>query len=628
MKLQTSQLVNIFERWVLPIVFITQAIQNLLEINFSHPKELITYTDDILKPLIFAYLLFMSSTNKRVINLKVIIGILLSYASLYFLSTANSKHHFIIDYFYYFSLLYYLCFSIFSLLTLGRSFAILPAPNPIIKHGPYKVLKHPIYSSYIHFFLIFFLFNFNVQNLLLVIAFMIGIFLRATEEEKALGHNYLTEMKAKQRFFNFQITTPVVIAAICIFYENFIYSPSKLSVNISYPVYSMKPHVADDWSSFFIMNHVYRRLTNKKGFFRNSDFIKIVSINCHPHNQSPLDPECKRIQINYSLSPSVSSCSNQEYKEENFRYELEEIAKTKNWLFPNFSWCKNQNSCFEFDNTGNIQNRLDSIYLRFGWSISSEKDGVYGIQPTCFHTKQKNNNLIIAGNLITPGHDVLVSTVSDDADIFLYEHSKKSPAHRSIRYYNPIYYYLVLNGKNLKEGSWISIKMLENIKSIFQNNNIITQGNISINVEHREFKSTYKKHNKSKSLIIPDYLKNCEQMQKQLQRLSDLERWDITFSCSNVTEFVENNVKKGMKSWDGFISPLTPGLPGKDALEIQYFTHSSTDSWLGKEDPTNSTIHLLGVSHGSLSVSSKLCSVKPNALGLSDINIDDLHHCE
>jgi len=89
---------------------------------------------------------------------------------------------------------------LYSLLSLGRSFGIIAANRKIKYSGAYKILRHPLYTSEIIFYLGFLCGNFCTFNLSLVIVIVVGQIWRTISEEKLLKKDnkyveYMTNVK-------------------------------------------------------------------------------------------------------------------------------------------------------------------------------------------------------------------------------------------------------------------------------------------------------------------------------------------------------------------------------------------------------------------------------------------------
>lgn len=74
-----------------------------------------------------------------------------------------------------------------ALFSLNRSFAIVAANRKVKTAGLYRVVRHPMYASYILLFVGYLLFNFTPMNVLLVALAFAFLFLRLAEEEKHLA---------------------------------------------------------------------------------------------------------------------------------------------------------------------------------------------------------------------------------------------------------------------------------------------------------------------------------------------------------------------------------------------------------------------------------------------------------
>ncbi len=78
---------------------------------------------------------------------------------------------------------------ILALTSLNRSFAIVPALRNVKQHGLYRVIRHPMYASYLFLFTGYFLFNTTILNAFLCLFAFIFLFLRIEREEKHLSRD-------------------------------------------------------------------------------------------------------------------------------------------------------------------------------------------------------------------------------------------------------------------------------------------------------------------------------------------------------------------------------------------------------------------------------------------------------
>jgi protein-S-isoprenylcysteine O-methyltransferase Ste14 len=79
--------------------------------------------------------------------------------------------------------------SLASLLTLGRSFGIRPAVRSLAMTGPYRLVRHPMYLSYVLADIGYNLDEWNVGTLLLVLAGWVAMVHRIRAEEQVLSRN-------------------------------------------------------------------------------------------------------------------------------------------------------------------------------------------------------------------------------------------------------------------------------------------------------------------------------------------------------------------------------------------------------------------------------------------------------
>ena len=74
-----------------------------------------------------------------------------------------------------------------ALLSLGRSFGIVPANRGIKRAGLYRIVRHPIYASELIFHLGYLLTNPSGRNMVLVVLVIAGQVYRLLAEERLLS---------------------------------------------------------------------------------------------------------------------------------------------------------------------------------------------------------------------------------------------------------------------------------------------------------------------------------------------------------------------------------------------------------------------------------------------------------
>ena len=75
---------------------------------------------------------------------------------------------------------------IVALLSLGRSFGIVPANRKVVRSGIYRFIRHPMYISEILFYTGFVVGNPTPRNIILIILVLTGQIWRAISEEALL----------------------------------------------------------------------------------------------------------------------------------------------------------------------------------------------------------------------------------------------------------------------------------------------------------------------------------------------------------------------------------------------------------------------------------------------------------
>lgn len=102
-----------------------------------------------------------------------------------------------------FVMLFALLLSITAIISLGRSFGIVPANRGIITTGLYSFVRHPIYACYIIFDICLLSVMFSWLNLAVVCGFVMTCYLRAYYEERLLrqDHSYNEYIKRTPYMF-------------------------------------------------------------------------------------------------------------------------------------------------------------------------------------------------------------------------------------------------------------------------------------------------------------------------------------------------------------------------------------------------------------------------------------------
>ena len=81
------------------------------------------------------------------------------------------------------------CLSLASLLWLGRRFGVFPALRGVVKRGPYRLVRHPMYLAYVIADIGYNLQEWNSGTVLLVMAGWASLLYRIHAEERVLSHD-------------------------------------------------------------------------------------------------------------------------------------------------------------------------------------------------------------------------------------------------------------------------------------------------------------------------------------------------------------------------------------------------------------------------------------------------------
>src|SRR5262249_6078782 len=76
-----------------------------------------------------------------------------------------------------------------SLISLGKSFGIRPALRDLVTRGPYRLIRHPMYLSYVLSDVGYNLQEWNMGTVLLVLVGWVSLLYRIKAEEQVLLHD-------------------------------------------------------------------------------------------------------------------------------------------------------------------------------------------------------------------------------------------------------------------------------------------------------------------------------------------------------------------------------------------------------------------------------------------------------
>jgi protein-S-isoprenylcysteine O-methyltransferase Ste14 len=153
------------------------------------------------------------------------IGMVISYPALAFLQFPSQIPSQIVSglagVVYSATVLFYIMFLAWAFYSIGRSFAIFPSARIVVTGGPYNLVRHPIYSGYLHFALCYTVLTPTLRNFGVTAVFALGLLLRAKCEEglllRAEAYGPFRN-RVRNRFFNAALSAPAAVAAAALWF--------------------------------------------------------------------------------------------------------------------------------------------------------------------------------------------------------------------------------------------------------------------------------------------------------------------------------------------------------------------------------------------------------------------------
>lgn len=613
----------------------------------------------LIKPLlIIAFIWRARPPKKSVINFQSCFGITVSFLAPCILSPASTGQSALLLISGTAAGIFYFIMLGYGMLKLGRNFGVAPSLRNIVEGGPFKLVRHPIYSCYLHLTIVFVTIFLTWMNALSLLILWLGLFIRAREEEKILMHDPAYKdlmLMIKCRFFSPWFSFPsilvLLVAALSYFGPAYSWAQSKNVVvaQLGNPVLSLDPLVYDDWASVFVGNHLYPRFVAEP----TRPWIPFVAhdlqIICSDPLSKNISTNCKKVQVEFFPKP-FNDCMGRSIDRDTIQTEFFKTLRKKTWILPGWAPCKASGKtsvCVTAKNVSDIPRRLQNLYLRFGWSKTTSADLRIGSGPYCLTKKTLGTD----GIQIREGELTPISTLSSDLPVIQFfdsvtnerffniglygTHELLKEKRVNVHSHTPLAYYSISHPRWAKVRTpWNSLATKKLVATHLVKSNIlfdhempelaklVPAGKATEGPWAHEMKKT-----DSATVFLPDYLPNCDGLATKLsQSWRDYPK--IIVKCVDISSYTDKFIRTEEVRYDVFISPLSPGAPGRDAIRYQYFSADSQESWTKQHKNSEELFYLIGMGQSLVTVDGeKFCGLKPSSMGMGDIAITDFEVC-
>lgn len=639
----------IIDRILVPGILLFTAIRGIASL-YAPSSQWPLLLGSVLGTVVVLLILLRSQRPKSVrIGWRSSIGILLSFAAPCFLRFHAAPQDLATAFLTTSASLFYFAFAIASYLTIGRSLGVVSAQKDLVVAGPYSVVRHPIYAAFILATLTLLLAFWSALNAAAFAALSLGLFLRIQDEEDLLAADPAYRdysVRVPSRALTIPLIIPILPLLAIRLYGHLPMRPAPqrhLVVQTAFPILSLDPLKYDDWASVFVGNHIYPRLFPETDREWIPSVAQDAKFKCLDQDRLLLHP-CRKERLILKFR-EFTTCQGNILRRSEIKDEMLKILRAKSWIIPRFHVCLEPEAdlCLEYAGIRDITKRLQNVYFRFGASSQDFSKNTVGVAPYCFQIKQRTPDAILTGTLIhlqapaLPSMEIITSDdMNSDFNIALFGGPQLLKGSReNIDLITPLAYYVVSNPRlsprrlpwNTRDVAAVIRSHLERYDLIHEKDNLITRW-MPRGDALSEFPLPKMTDGTSVELALPDYLPDCLGLAKKLNRAGS----GIAPICTNTSALIierAHGYDKHSKPWYGFLTPLSPGAPGRTSVFDQYFSPDSSETWLAGAKTPSDHFYRVGIGKSPVTVDKNIiCNIRGNPMGYSDLVASDFIYCE